>query len=461
MRKIMLALLFTVLLDAPVLGDSATFKVANAKEEDAFSSRGFYTINGFDNTYGWHFFGYSPYTASYYNAYWRFPLAVPKGSVVTHAYVSIRSDYNNNGDLNAAFLALVPDGKWEAEGAFSTVNYPNGPSLDSIPRRGSPVHWTNIANWTTNTWYNSPDIGGLVQEHIDDPAYDPDDPYLRHFGLVLYYVAGSGFRTGTQEPDDDSFTAKLFVEWTPPARCEDEIEICGDGIDNNCNGEIDEFCNSCPEAAAGEDLAAFIADTIYLDGTASSDSDGDELAFTWTLSNKPEGSAAELSDPASATPTLFLDLPGDYVLELTVNDGLCNSEVDSLTVTASDRDFICPYGFGYWKRHRDAWPVDSLTLGNQEYGDEELTALLSMPVRGDASVNLAHHLIAAKLNIAFGTNPFPVMDTLASADALLAEYSGKLPYKIRPKSEAGRLMTEDARTLDLYNHSFLTPDCVR
>ncbi len=460
MRKIVLALLFTFLLDARALGDSATFRIANANGEDAFSSRGFYTINGFDNMYGWHYFGYSPYTASYYNAYWRWPLTVPKGSVVTRAYVSIRSDYSNNGQLNAAFAALVPDTKWEGDNAFSTVNYPNGPSLDTIPRQGTPVAWPSIPNWVVNTWYNGPDIGGLLQTHIDNPAYDPDDPHRRHFGLVLFYVSGSGFRTGTQEPDDDSLTTRLFVEWMPPPKCSDQIEMCDDGLDNNCNEEIDEFCNLCPEAFAGDDMQGFIADTVQLDGGVSADPDGDELSFAWTISSKPEGSAAEISDPASATPSLFLDLVGDYVIELTVDDGICHSEVDSLTITASDRDFACPYGFGYWKKHPEAWAVDSLALGNETYSKSELEAIMRMPVRGDASIILAHHLIAAKLNIAFETNPFPIMDTLESADSALGDYPGKLPYKVRPNSEIGHQMTEDAYMLELYNDSALTPDCV-
>jgi hypothetical protein len=64
----------------------------------------------------------------------------------------------------------------------------------------------------------------------------------------------------------------------------------------------------------------------------------------------------------------------------------------------------CPLGQGFWKNHTGAWPVTSLTLGRQTYTQAELLALFDTPPRGDASVILAQQLIAAKLNIANGSN---------------------------------------------------------
>src|SRR5262249_39117711 len=76
----------------------------------------------------------------------------------------------------------------------------------------------------------------------------------------------------------------------------------------------------------------------------------------------------------------------------------------------------CPQGQGFWKNHPGAWPVISLTLGSQTYTQAELLALFDTPPRGDASVILAHQLIAAKLNIANGSNPAPISSTIADAD---------------------------------------------
>ncbi len=111
------------------------------------------------------------------------------------------------------------------------------------------------------------------------------------------------------------------------------VELCDDGIDNNCNGEIDEFCNSCPTANAGPDQTVALGDIVTLAGGGSTDPDGDALTYVWSLSSKPEGSAAALSDPIAVTTTFTVDLSGEYMAELVVNDGACDSEPDTVTVS--------------------------------------------------------------------------------------------------------------------------------
>src|SRR5712692_10584393 len=71
----------------------------------------------------------------------------------------------------------------------------------------------------------------------------------------------------------------------------------------------------------------------------------------------------------------------------------------------------CPQGQGFWKNHPDAWSVTSLTLGSQTYTQAQLLTILTTPVRGDASLILADQLIAAKLNIANGSDPASVSAT--------------------------------------------------
>ena len=71
----------------------------------------------------------------------------------------------------------------------------------------------------------------------------------------------------------------------------------------------------------------------------------------------------------------------------------------------------CTLTQGYWKNHPDDWPVGSLTIGGDVYTEAELLVLLDTPPRGDASLILAHQLIAAMLNVEAG----------ASAPAALAD----------------------------------------
>lgn len=119
----------------------------------------------------------------------------------------------------------------------------------------------------------------------------------------------------------------------------------------------------------------------------------------------------------------------------------------------------CPLGQGYWKNHPNAWPVSSLTLGVQTYSKTELLNILKTSTTGDASLILAHQLIAAKLNIANGANATPINSTITTADSILSGFTGKLPYKVKPSSSAGQAMVNAASKLDTYNNGLLTPNC--
>jgi len=119
----------------------------------------------------------------------------------------------------------------------------------------------------------------------------------------------------------------------------------------------------------------------------------------------------------------------------------------------------CPRSHGYWKNHEEAWPVTSLTLGGQTYTQSQLLDLLRAPVKGDASIILAHQLIAAYLNGAAGSDSAPVTAELAAADALLATYGSAMPLGVKPSTADGQQMTAIAGTLDEYNNELLTPGC--
>ena len=91
--------------------------------------------------------------------------------------------------------------------------------------------------------------------------------------------------------------------------------------------------NHQPVADAGVDRVGSVATSVVLDGSFSSDADGDSLAYVWQLDNQPKGSQAVLEDSDTATPQLVPDIPGLYQLSLTVTDGYVSSQVDRVTVT--------------------------------------------------------------------------------------------------------------------------------
>lgn len=119
----------------------------------------------------------------------------------------------------------------------------------------------------------------------------------------------------------------------------------------------------------------------------------------------------------------------------------------------------CPKTHGYWKNHPEEWKVESLTLGGKSYTKAELLALLGNSTQTDASLVLAKQLIAAKLNIANGSDAAVIGSTIAHADSLLSGFGGKLPYKVKSSSVVGQAMVADAIVLDNYNKGLLTLGC--
>jgi hypothetical protein len=81
-----------------------------------------------------------------------------------------------------------------------------------------------------------------------------------------------------------------------------------------------------------------------------------------------------------------------------------------------------------------------------------------MSIKGDASLKLAHQLIAAKLNIAAGaTAPASVTSAITAADAAIG--TSLIPMNVRTNTTLGKTMTSLAKTLESFNTGQLNAGC--
>ena len=97
--------------------------------------------------------------------------------------------------------------------------------------------------------------------------------------------------------------------------------------------------NAAPVANAGASqsivLVPVTGTLVNLDGSASSDANGNALTYKWSMVSKPKTSVAALSSATVAKPSFTADQVGTYVVVLVVNDGQLDSAVSATSITAA------------------------------------------------------------------------------------------------------------------------------
>jgi len=118
------------------------------------------------------------------------------------------------------------------------------------------------------------------------------------------------------------------------------LSACNSESSNENTVEI--TANNPPVANAGIDQSVTNETTVTLNGSASSDLDGDTLSYSWQFASRPTGSSASLLNAQSSTPEFVGDTQGAYTLSLTVNDGTVTSIADQVTITANSVINLAP-----------------------------------------------------------------------------------------------------------------------
>lgn len=96
--------------------------------------------------------------------------------------------------------------------------------------------------------------------------------------------------------------------------------------------------NLAPAADAGADQLVIVGTTVLLDGSASTDAEGNPLIFDWTLTAAPPTSAAALAGADTPSATLVPDVAGVYEVTLQVSDFIGPGDPDLVEVTVANAD---------------------------------------------------------------------------------------------------------------------------
>lgn len=162
-------------------------------------------------------------------------------------------------------------------------------------------------------------------------SLDPDEDLITYSWEFSQVPDGSAATISDTTAVSPRFTADIDGVYSVLLTVSDPV-----GLESSDSVEITaETANSAPIANAGPDQNVVTNSLVVLDGSASSDADNDGLIYSWEITTKPEGSTATLDDDSSPNPSFTADFDGEYLIDLTVNDGIVSSDADTVVVTAA------------------------------------------------------------------------------------------------------------------------------
>lgn len=226
---------------------------------------------------------------------------------------------NPNGDY--VFELVVSDGKLRSQPDFVTITINNvRPSVKGGGKRSSDPDEALQQELTVAV--DSSVTLGVIES--GDPNGDP---------LTYTWTQIDG--TPIALEDANTQTASFVPE--QPGIYTFEL-VASDGELNSTPVQVQvvvDADNHHPKADSGGDLRAKVGETVTLNGSGSSDPDGDPLTYTWT---QTEGTAVSLQDANTQTPSFLAEQPGACVFELVVNDGAFSSLPDPVRVSIEPLD---------------------------------------------------------------------------------------------------------------------------
>ncbi len=166
--------------------------------------------------------------------------------------------------------------------------------------------------------------------------------------------------------------------------------------------------NNKPVANAGSDQTVLLGSLVSLDGSGSSDADGDKLFYTWKIETKPDGSTADFQYNNVQKPAFTADKEGEYSIRLVVNDGETQSDPDWVTINTnvkpiadagSDRTVIVDHSVtldGTGSRDNDGdsltykWTIQTQPAGSDPIikNDSDKNPDFTADIEGEYSISL-------------------------------------------------------------------------
>ncbi|MBI4868383.1 MAG: hypothetical protein HY816_15665 [Candidatus Wallbacteria bacterium] len=259
-----------------------------------------------------------------------FFVKVPQSSAVTNANISGRTSISPRFSPDRKGLytigLIVSDGFLSSTTATADVNVVNSaPQANAGPDQQVRFGTTVQLDGRGSLDINAEDVLLYTWAIVSSPASDT-------------------VTTGRFAPNGTTLSSRPF--FTPRAAGTYVIGLTvNDGTDTSPSDTMTlTVTNQTPVANAGPDASAPIRNPVRLDGSASSDPDGNILTYSWSFASLPPVPGSTLTNasisPNNATtaarPSFTPDVAGIYRIRLDVSDGLVLNGPDEVIITVSN-----------------------------------------------------------------------------------------------------------------------------
>jgi len=196
----------------------------------------------------------------------------------------------------------------------------------------------------------------LEWDSNSEPDLDGYNLYIgtqtRNYNKSIDVGNPSGLNDGTEganeyrwTDDDFAWNVEYFIAATAYDLSDNESDYSDEVVITFC---LDDMIadNHPPVANAGDDATIWQYETHTLDGSYSSDEDGDTLDFYWNVIQEPSNATYTLVNPSGVTASFTPETPGIYVIQLVVSDGT-ETNSDTVTITVLDNTPIPPTGLKF------------------------------------------------------------------------------------------------------------------
>lgn len=257
------------------------------------------------------------------------------GDSLTFQWALVTVPLNSAATLDNATLAS-PKFTADADGSYVAELIVNDGTVNSTSDSVTIVASTANSAPMANAGIDQSVVANTVVNLDGTASSDPDGDQLSYQWSFLSIPANSTAVINSPTTAAPNFTPDLVGTYTAQLLVNDgQVSSVADTV--NVEASI---VNSAPVANAGEDQYVTTATQVTLDGTASTDANGDSLTYSWSFVSVPAGSQATFSGNGGSNPTFNTDFEGSYVISLTASDGTDSSTADTMQVLVSDATVI-------------------------------------------------------------------------------------------------------------------------